>query len=60
MQDINLDRGLALLEARLHGRQCLPELLALAQEYPQSLNRIIAIADAIETDLAHQGEFSKS
>ena len=51
MQSINIDRGISLIEAKLHGKKCLAPLTALAKEHPDCINRYISLAEAIDADL---------
>ena len=51
MQSINIDRGLSLIEAKLHGKKCLAPLTALAKEHPECIHRYISLAEAIDADL---------
>jgi hypothetical protein len=51
MENLNIERGLSMVESKLHDRKCLPELLSLMKEYPQSINQFINLAELIEEDL---------
>lgn len=55
MQSINIERSLATIETRLRGRKCLDEILALAKEYPEQINRYLSLAELIEMDLNSRG-----
>lgn len=57
MQTINIDRSLADIETRLRGRKCLPDILSLAKVHPESINRFLSLAEAIEADLNTRGIF---
>lgn len=51
MQNINIDRSIAIIEATLKDRHCLKELVFLAKKYPESINSFISLAESIEEDL---------
>ena len=55
MQNLNIDRSLSLIETKLKGRHCLKDLVILAKEHPESINRFISLAEAIEDDLNSRG-----
>ena len=52
MQSINIDRGIALIESKLHGKKCMTPLITLAKEHPDCINRYIMLAEAIDADLS--------
>ena len=55
MQNLNIDRSIAQIEEKLRGRHCLKDLVILAKEHPESINRFICLAEAIEDDLNSRG-----
>lgn len=55
MQNLNIDRSIAQIEEKLRGRHCLKDLVILAKEHPESINRFISLAEAIEDDLNSRG-----
>ena len=55
MQNINIDRSIAIIEATLKDRHCLKELVFLAKKYPESINSFISLAESIEEDLNSRG-----
>ncbi|KAK8801326.1 hypothetical protein WA171_004472 [Blastocystis sp. BT1] len=52
MQPVNIERGLAAIEAKLQDRKCLPHLLALAREHPEDINKYLSLAESIDSDLS--------
>lgn len=55
MQTINIERSLATIETRLRGRKCLDEIMTLAKDHPEQINRYLSLAELIEMDLNSRG-----
>lgn len=55
MQNLNIERSISLIETKLKDRHCLKDLVILAKEHPESINRFISLAEAIEDDLNSRG-----
>ena len=58
MQPVNIERGLAAIEAKLQDRKCLPHLLALARKHPEDINKYLSLAESIDSDLSARCTFS--
>ena len=59
MQPVNIERGIAAIEAKLQDRKCLPHLLALARKHPEDINKYLSLAESIESDLSTRCKFSR-